>query len=153
MLVIAAHTSSRIARWPGRPPTLGVRRSPGSDRCSAPLLGRAVAQSLGEFPPVTAGVLEDARTLTVFVRRQLLDHTRTTAAGASEGRIDIGHAHLDQVCRDAPTWRDSIATDLRDDDGAVCSDTQLRAVRSPIRTRSPNPNAASSHAAAARTSG
>src|SRR5438045_3106271 len=52
--------------------------SPGSDRRSAPLLGRAVAQSLRDLPPMTGRVLKDARTLTVLVRPQLLDHTRTT---------------------------------------------------------------------------
>jgi hypothetical protein len=68
---------------------------------------------------VTAYVLKNARTLTVLVRPQLFDHTRTRVACPSEGRIDIRYAHLDQVRRDATTRRNSIATNLRDHDGAV----------------------------------
>jgi hypothetical protein len=77
---------------------------------------------------VSGRVLENAGTFAVLVRRQLLDHTRANVACAGERSIDVGHAHLDQVCGDAPAWRNSISTDLRDHDGAVYSDAQLCAV-------------------------
>jgi hypothetical protein len=68
---------------------------------------------------VTGYVLEDAGALAVLVGLQLFDHTRATITRTSERRVDVGYADLDQVRRDALTRRNSVATDLGDDDGAV----------------------------------
>src|SRR2546427_11757836 len=91
-------------------PTQPIRPSPRRDGSSAPFLGCGVAHGLGEFPAVAAQVLEDARALAVLVRPQLLDNARTAIACAGERRIDVWHAHLQEVRNGAIAWRNLIAT-------------------------------------------
>src|SRR5438093_11118200 len=119
---IRAHRRSGRARSRSPP-------SPRRDRSSAPFLGCGVAHGLGEFPAVAAQVLKDARALAVLVGPQFLDHARTATARAAERRIDVWHAHLEEVGNDAVAWRNLIATNVGDNDGTVRSDAQLGAVR------------------------
>ena len=78
---------------------------------------------------MAAQVLKDARALAVLVGPQFLDNARTAIARAGEGRIDVWHAHLEEVRNDAVAWRNLIATNVGDNDGTVRSDAQLGAVR------------------------
>jgi hypothetical protein len=82
---------------------------------------------------VTSNVFEDSTALAIFPRRQVLDDARPLIMGASERRIDVRHAYLDQVCDAAAVRRDTIHADIRDDDGAVNADAQLGAMSDATR--------------------
>src|SRR5437764_8879112 len=112
----------------GTAPTLR-RRSPRRDCDAAPLLRFDVAHRLGQLPTVAPEILDHARTFAVLVCRRLVDDARTEVTGTGKRRIDVRHAQLDDLRDDTPAWRDLVATDVGDDDGAVCSDSQLSAVR------------------------
>lgn len=93
---------------------------------------------------MSAQVLNNARAFAVLMRPQFLDDARAPITGAGERRIDVSHAHLDEVRNDAVAWRNLIAANVSDNDGTVRSDAQLRAVRiadpypfPEIRTRPP----------------
>jgi hypothetical protein len=78
---------------------------------------------------VAGQILKHARALAVLVRPQFLHDVSTAIARAGESRIDVWHAHLDEVRSDTFAWRNLIATDVSDDYCPVRSDTQLSAVR------------------------
>jgi hypothetical protein len=102
---------------------------------------------------VAAKVLKDARALAVLVGHQFLDNARAAIARAGERRIDVWHSHLEELRNDAVARRNLIATNVGDNNGTVRSDAQLGTVRITDPYPFSNPNAASSHATAARTSG
>lgn len=68
-------------------------------------------------------VTEHTGALTVLVGRRLLEDAGSEVACTRAGRIDVGHADLDQVRDHALGRRHLVATNVSDDDGAVQSDT------------------------------
>jgi hypothetical protein len=60
-----------------------------------------VAYRLGHLPAVAPRVLEHARALAVLVGRQFLEDARAGITDTGERRIDVWHAHLDDVGGDA----------------------------------------------------
>ena len=58
-----------------------------------------------------------------------IEDARTGITGTGHRRIDVWHAHLDDVGSDTSARCDLIATDVSDDNGAARSDSQLSAVR------------------------
>ncbi len=96
-----------------------ARLSPGGDCRSTPFLGRDVAYCLRQFPAVTADVLDDARTLSVFPRRQLLHDPCAGFARPSERRVHVRYTYLDDVRHTAAAWRNSIGTRIGHDDSTI----------------------------------
>src|ERR1700749_383848 len=102
--------------------------APGRDRCSAPLFGLYIADSLGQLPVVSPHVLDDARALAVLPRRHSLHDLRAMPAGAGKCRIDIGHAHLDQMRPAIALRSHPLAADIDDHNGPVHTDPHLSTV-------------------------
>ena len=73
-------------------------------------------------------VLEHTRTLAVLPRVWLFEDAGAEIAGTTEGRVDVRHPHLDEVCDDAGRGRHLIVVHVGGDDGTVGSNTQLSAV-------------------------
>lgn len=74
-------------------------------------------------------VLEQARALTVLVRRRFLEDASTDVARTRECRIDVRDAYLDEVRNDAIGGCHLVGRDVADDDRAVGPGTQLSPVR------------------------
>jgi hypothetical protein len=74
-------------------------------------------------------VFEQTSTLAVLVRRRFLEDVRAEVSRSREGRVDVWYSNLDEMGHSACARRDLVGVTVRDDDGAVRSDTQLSAVR------------------------
>ena len=96
-----------------------IRLSPRCDCRAAPFLGRDVAHCLRQFPAVAADVLDDTGALAILPRRQRFHDTCALFPRASEGRINVGHAHLDYVRHTVSARCDSIGTHLGHDHGTI----------------------------------
>ena len=102
--------------------------SPGRDCHPTPFFGLDIADSLSQLPTVAADVLDDTRALAILPRRQDLNDACTLCTGASKGRVDIGHAHLDQMRRAVAIRSDALSTDIDDHNGPIDTDAHLSAV-------------------------
>jgi hypothetical protein len=63
------------------------------------------------------------------VRRWLLDDAPAEVTRSCERCIDVRHTHFEEMSHDTGGWRDLIAANVGDDDGAVRADAQLSPVR------------------------
>src|SRR4051812_15464883 len=84
--------SPTALRRPGR-----CRSGDGADRLAAPLLGRHVAQGLGELPAVPGEVGHRALALAVLPVDRPLQHPGPDGAGTGELGVDVGHPQLELV--------------------------------------------------------
>ena len=115
--------------------------------------GATSRNCLLQFPAVAAYILDDAGALTVFPRRQLIHDPCAGLARPIECRIHVRYTHLDDVRHAAAALARMLLAPASATTTAPSEPTRNWArCPSPIRTRSPNANADSSHATAARTS-
>ena len=68
---------------------------------------------------MAAYILDDARALTVFPRRQLLHDPCAGFTRPSESRIYVRYTHLDDVRHTAAAWSNPIGSRIGHDDSAI----------------------------------